>query len=100
MEDDKAECGFVDELLNVKTFPAAVPEDGIVEGAYLLQSLPVGTPAPEAFEPDSRAKLEKVVANFRKMFRSVPEAIEQWEIFAAEHAPAEELNADVRSRLM
>jgi hypothetical protein len=87
VEDAEAECGFADELLRVKSFPAAVPEDGIVEGAYLLQSLPVGIPAPEAFEPDSRAKLEKVVATFKKMFRSAPEAIEQWEVFAADHAP-------------
>ena len=87
VEDPKAECGFADEHLRVKAFPAAVPDENIVEGAYLLQSLPVGVPAPEPFEPESRAKLDKVVASFKKMLQSAPDAIEQWESFANEHAP-------------
>ena len=34
------------------------------------------------------ATLEKVVANsFEKLFQSAPKAIEQWEMFGAEHEP-------------
>ena len=43
---------------------------------------------PKTLKPDSMAKLEKVVANsFEKLFQSAPKAIEQWEMFGAEHEP-------------
>ena len=39
--------------------PAAEPKDGTVDGAYLLQSLPIRIPVPKPFKPDSMTKLEK-----------------------------------------
>ena len=36
VEDATADCGFA-ELLKMKSFPVAEPENGIVDGAYLLQ---------------------------------------------------------------
>ena len=58
MEDATADCGFA-ELLNMKSFPAAEPDNGIVDGAYLLQSLPIRMPVLKPFKPDSMTKLEK-----------------------------------------
>ena len=45
VEDATADCGFA-ELLKMKSFPVAEPENGIVDGAYLLQSLPIRIPVP------------------------------------------------------
>jgi hypothetical protein len=87
VKDEKAECGFADEHLEVKRFPEAEPEKGIVEGAYVLQSLPETGPVPDAFVPESRAVLEKVVVGMKEMYRCDRAVVDEWVDFASRIAP-------------
>ena len=71
IKDSEKRVGFSGRVCKVQWFPEEDKERNIPEGLYLLQRFPDLEIKPEAFIPDSRAKLEntvrKIIGHFSPM---------------------------------